>query len=238
MTQTWDCADARMSLGVYVLGAIDPAERSLVDAHLVTCRDCRDELAGLAGLPALLARVNPDEVSRIRADDAVRSARDEPAPPELLGSVLDLAEARRRRNRWRFLSAAAAVVVIAAGLFGGLRSIGGSTQIIKVPVVPGTSAWETVDGTSQVTGASATVAYSHELWGHAFEVLVDHIPIGTTCELYVVHPDGTRTEVAAWTTSHDEGHVWYAGSMASTAGAISNFEITAGSQVLVTVKPT
>jgi len=48
MTQTWDCTDARPSLGVYVLGAIDPAERSLVDAHLTTCRDCRDELAGLA----------------------------------------------------------------------------------------------------------------------------------------------------------------------------------------------
>src|ERR1700728_4868573 len=73
---------------------------------------------------------------------------------------------------------------------------------------------------------------------HAFEVLVEHIPIGTTCELYVVHPDGSRTEVAAWTTAHDEGRVWYAGSMPSTAGAISNFEITAGSQVLVTVKPT
>jgi len=227
-----------MSLGVYVLGAIDPAERSLVDAHLLTCRDCRDELAGLAGLPALLARVNPDEVSRICADDAVRSAVDEPAPPELLGTVLDLAEARRRRNRWRFLSAAAAVVVIAAGLFGGLRSIGGSTRVEKVPLVSGTAAWETVEGSSSVTGASASVAYSKELWGHAFEVLVDHIPIGTTCELYVVHPDGTRTEVAAWTTSHDEGHVWYAGSMASTAGAISNFEITAGSQVLVTVTPT
>jgi hypothetical protein len=27
MTQTWDCSDARLSLGVYVLGAIDPAER-------------------------------------------------------------------------------------------------------------------------------------------------------------------------------------------------------------------
>ena len=48
MTQIWDCADARASLGVYVLGAIDPAERSLVDAHLLTCEDCRDELAGLA----------------------------------------------------------------------------------------------------------------------------------------------------------------------------------------------
>ena len=51
MTQIWDCADARASLGVYVLGAIDPAERSLVDAHLLTCQDCRDELAGLAACP-------------------------------------------------------------------------------------------------------------------------------------------------------------------------------------------
>src|SRR5271165_1000510 len=123
MTPTWDCTDARLSLGVYVLGAIDPAERALVDAHLVTCRDCRDELAGLAGLPALLARVNPDEISRICADDTVRPmASDDHPPEELLGTVLGLAEARRRRNRWRYLSAAAAVVAIAGGLFAGLSS--------------------------------------------------------------------------------------------------------------------
>ena len=73
MTPTWDCTEARPSLGVYVLGAIDPAGRSLVDAHLQTCAECRDELAGLAGLPALLARVNPDEISRICPDDAVLS---------------------------------------------------------------------------------------------------------------------------------------------------------------------
>ena len=102
--QTWDCAEARPSLGVYVLGAIDPAERGLVDAHLVTCRDCRDELAGLAGLPALLARVNPDEISRICADDTVRPLANDDPPEELLGTVLGLAEARRRRNRWRFLA--------------------------------------------------------------------------------------------------------------------------------------
>ncbi len=62
-----------MSLGVYVLGAIDPAERALVDAHLATCRDCRDELAGLAGLPALLARVSTEEA--IALGDGRRSAR-------------------------------------------------------------------------------------------------------------------------------------------------------------------
>jgi hypothetical protein len=239
MTQTWDCAEARPSLGVYVLGAIDPAERGLVDAHLVTCRDCRDELAGLAGLPALLARVNPDEISRICADDTVRPlASDDHPPEELLGTVLGLAEARRRRNRWRYLSAAAAVAAIAGGLFAGL-SAATSTTVTKTMVVSaGPGNWETVTGASHVTGAAATVAYAQESWGNAFQVLVDHIPEGTTCQMWVVHPDGTRTQVAAWTTSRDEGKVWYSGSMPSTAGSIGKFQITAGNKVLLTVTPT
>jgi Putative zinc-finger len=237
VTQTWSCAEARVSLGVYVLGAIDPAERGLVDAHLATCRDCRDELAGLASLPALLARVNPDEISRIRADDAVPSAATEEPPEELLGTVLGLAEARRRRNRWRSLSAAAAVIVIAGGLFGGLKAATSTTTTRTLVVSAGPGNWETTSATSQATGVSATVTYSDELWGSAFQVLVDHIPAGTTCQMWVVHPDGTRTQVAAWTTSRDEGKDWYSGSMSATAGSIGKFEITAGNQVLVDVAP-
>jgi len=236
MTHTWDCAEARPSLGVYVLGAIDPAERGLVDAHLTTCRDCRDELAGLAGLPALLARVNPDEISRICADDTVRPfANDENPPEELLGTVLGLAEARRRRNRWRFLSAAAAVLVIAVGLFAGLKSANSTTHTVLVP--DHTVAWETAQGTNHVTGVTADVAYSRQLWGSQFQVLVDRIPLGTTCQMWVIHPDGTRTQVAGWTTARDEGTVWYWGSMPKTAGSISKFQITAGNKVLVTITP-
>ena len=239
MTQTWDCAEARPSLGVYVLGAIEPAERSLVDAHLLTCQDCRDELAGLAGLPALLARVNPDEISRICADDTVRPmAKDEQPPEELLGTVLGLAEARRRRNRWRYLATAAAVAAIAGGLFGGLKTAT-STTTTRTEVIGTTGNWETVNGTNQATGATATVAYSPQLWGTAVEVLVDRIPIGTTCQLWVVHPDGTRTQAASWTTARDEGRVWYSGSMPSSAGPVgSKFEITAGHRTLVTVRAT
>ena len=142
MTPTWDCTEARLSLGVYVLGAIDPAERSLVDAHLQTCRECRDELAGLAGLPALLARVNPDEISRICPDDTILSSAgrasvpvpaEEPPPGELIGTVLDLAAARRRRTRWRFAAAAAAVVAVAGGLFGGLSSMASTRTITEAP---------------------------------------------------------------------------------------------------------
>ena len=237
MIQIWDCTDARPSLGVYVLGAIDPAERALVDAHLVTCRDCRDELAGLAGLPALLARVNPDEISRICADDTVRTVADDRPPGELIGTVLDLAEARRRRTRWRFVATAAAVVAIAGGLFGGLSSIT-TTRTVAVPNSPAGTQWETVEATSSVTGASGSVAYSHEMWGDAFEVLVDRIPVGTTCQLWVVHADGTRTQVAAWTTASDEGKVWYAGSMPKTGQPISSFQITADHKVLLTATPT
>jgi hypothetical protein len=237
MTPTWDCTDARVSLGVYVLGAIDPAERALVDAHLMTCQDCRDELAGLAGLPALLARVNPDEISRICADDTVRTDTDDRPPDELIGTVLDLAKARRRRTIWRFAATAAAVVAIAGGLFGGLSSIT-TTRTVPVPGGPGNTHWETVQAVSSVTGASASVAYSHEQWGDAFKVLVDRIPIGTTCQLMVVHPDGTRTQVAAWTVAKDEGEVWYDGSMPSTAKPISEFQITANHTVLLTAPPT
>jgi len=246
MTPTWDCTEARLSLGVYVLGAIDPAERSLVDAHLQTCRECRDELAGLAGLPALLARVNPDEISRICPDDTVLSSTgrasvpvpaDEPPPGELIGTVLDLAAARRRRTRWRFAAAAAAVVAVAGGLFGGLSSMA-STRTVQVPLTSGASPWDTVQATNKITGATASVAYAHEQWGDAFEVLVDHIPVGTTCQLWVVHPDGTRTQVSGWTVDGDEGKVWYGGSLPSTAKAIAKFEITAGKRVLLTATPT
>jgi Putative zinc-finger len=237
MTQIWDCTEARPSLGVYVLGAIDPAERGLVDAHLATCRDCRDELAGLAGLPALLARVNPDEISRI-SDDGARAVVSDHPPEELLDTVLSLADARRRKNRWRYMSLAAAVVVLAAGLFGGLKAATSTTNTRTLVVWAGPGNWDTASATNPSTGVSATVAYAHQLWGNSFNVVVDRIPLGTTCQMWVVHPDGTRTQAASWTTARDEGKVWYGGSMPSTAGSIGKFEITAGNKVLVTVMPT
>ena len=65
MTGSADCRDIRHALGVYVLGAIDPAERATVDSHLSSCPECREELAGLAGLPALLRRIPVDEAQQL-----------------------------------------------------------------------------------------------------------------------------------------------------------------------------
>jgi len=66
MSGAASCREIRHALGVYVLGAIEPGDRAQVDEHLATCADCREELASLAGLPALLRRVPTAEAERLR----------------------------------------------------------------------------------------------------------------------------------------------------------------------------
>src|SRR5258708_20006667 len=120
MTELAGCGDIRQSLGVYVLGAIDPAERVIVDAHLSQCQECREELAGLAGLPALLGRVPLQDAERLALHNAELRDLEEP-PAELLDSLLGRIAARRRARRWRGVvaAAAAAVIAVGAGIGGG-----------------------------------------------------------------------------------------------------------------------
>ena len=229
-TPTPECDQARPELGVYILGAIAPGERATVDAHLATCSTCRDELAGLADLPGLLDKLGPDDVDRICPDDLAGELAS-------WGRPSDLADARRRRNRSRYLLVAAAAVALVVGLFAGRTFAAPAAGTVAVPAGPANAAWHTAAGASAATGASATVAYVHEPWGIAFQVLVRNIPVGTTCHLWVIHPDGTRTMAAGWTTASDEGQHSYPGSMASSAGPVSQFQITAGGRTLVTVTP-
>jgi predicted lipoprotein with Yx(FWY)xxD motif len=56
MDDAGTCAGIRPQLGVFLTGAIAPADRVVVVRHLTACASCRAELAGLAGLPALLRR--------------------------------------------------------------------------------------------------------------------------------------------------------------------------------------
>jgi len=55
-------AHVREELGAYVLGALEPAERDAVAAHLAECRTCAAEHERLAGLPALLAHADGLEI--------------------------------------------------------------------------------------------------------------------------------------------------------------------------------
>jgi hypothetical protein len=245
--QTMDCSEARVSLGVYVLGAIDPAERATVDSHLATCRDCRDELAGLASLPALLAKVSTEEAIGLSADEMLAPVLGvEPPgepPRELLGTVIDLTAARRRRRRFRNtgLSVAAAAAVIAAGAFGGVRLASGPAQTAQPPQAaapnfdygPGGN-WSTATGAA--AGMDGTVMYRQMGWGIQVAARVVGIPVGTTCEIYVKEADGTQVMAGGWTTDNREGTVWYPASSSVSAKQVRSFVITVSGHQPITVQ--
>src|SRR5712691_919951 len=135
MTTTWDCPEARIALGVYVLRAIGPDERVLVDTHLDTCQECRAELAEFAELPGLLAMVPAQEAIALAegplpGDSPVLSRLPHPVPAQAHApagqappaNVVDLAAARRRRRGLASVGAvAAAALVIGAASFGGAK---------------------------------------------------------------------------------------------------------------------
>ena len=237
MTPAWDCTDTRQSLGVYVLGAIDPAERSQVDRHITGCRECRDELAGLAGLPALLSRISAEEVDRISGEDAEPDPAGAAPPEDFVESVLSLTAARRRRNRrWQAVAAAAAVVIAVAGAVAGFRLSSSPAPASQSATAPPAS-WQTARTTSALSGITATVRYSQEPWGTAMDIQVTGVPLGTTCQLWVTDGQGVHLAAAAWTVASDAATAWYPGSSWVAASQVQGFDVTAGNRQLATFVP-
>ena len=232
MTEHAGCGDIRQSLGVYVVGAIDPAERAIVDAHLSTCQDCREELAGLAGLPALLGRVPREDAERLALDGAQLRDLEEP-PAELLDSLLRRIAERRRARRWRGVVAAAAAAVIAVG--GG---IGGGVLISQGPGAhPANSTPELVRGSNAATHVTAAVYYAPRKSGTTMQVQVMGIPNGTRCRFWLTTSSGRHLLAGTWVVNGYHGN-WYGASSPVTAASVSSFDITAGGKVLVTIPAT
>ncbi|MGH3173031.1 MAG: anti-sigma factor family protein, partial [Streptosporangiaceae bacterium] len=135
MDDAGTCAGIRSQLGVYLTGAIAPADRVVVVRHLAACDGCRAELAGLAGLPALLRR------PPVQAAAAQDSPADDTVPDYTVTYYPDagypdagypdagwpVRRVARLRRRW-MLVAAAFVLVVAAGAGWALHLIGPSAS--------------------------------------------------------------------------------------------------------------
>ncbi len=222
-----DCREMRHLLGVYVVGAIDPAERSVVDDHLAGCQACRDELAGLAGLPAMLSRVPAADVARLSLPPGLPG--DDPAPPgELLTALLKHVSMRRRRRLRRgAITVAAAVAVAAAGASAAVELARPATQPAPAAVA---------SGASTSTGVAAVVDYARTPWGSTtMRVQVSGIPWGTTCQFWVIGESG-RSYAGSWTVQRSYGQqAWYTGASRAAPGSVRDFQITAGGKVLLTI---
>jgi hypothetical protein len=229
------CAEIRSALGVYVVGAIDPADRAVVEAHLAWCVDCREELAGLAGLPGRLGSVPAADVARLAVEEPVPGGGEAGDRPDAaLRGLLDGAVALRRRLMWRRVTAAAAAMVIAAG---------GTVAVARVvappfpltaasPVLAGTA---TVHGSDLRTGRAATVRYAAQPWGLQVQAQVSGIPPGTRCELLVLGADGP-VMAGGWMVAQGHADAWYSLSAPSGMSGVRGFVvITMSGKPLVSV---
>lgn len=223
------CREIRQLLGVYVVGAIDPSERAIVDDHLGQCPLCRDELAGLASLPAMLSRIPAAEVERMDAAVTDLPGPQEPSD-EMLAALLKKVSVKRRSRMWRSVGAVAAAAVIAAG------GAAATTQLAR-PLAPVADVARAVSPDGHV---AALVDYSPTAWGTAMRVQVTGIPSGTTCQFWVVGKDGRASYAGTWTVGAPlYGHqAWYSASSSWTAGSVHSFLITSGGELLLKIPAT
>ena len=236
MSGTASCREIRHSLGVYVLGAIEPGERAQVDEHLATCADCREELASLAGLPALLRRVPTAEAERLAVADQADSATNETPPDDLLPSLLARTTQARRVRRWRELAAAAAVAVLALGAgAAGASVLGSGAAAPSAAHGQASHAWHTVSAIDGHTGATLTVKYASVHWGTMMTAQVSGIPAGTVCQMQVTDVQGHHIVVGGWRVEYQGRPVWYPASTSLKESDLRSFEVTAGGKVIASV---
>jgi hypothetical protein len=209
------CADVRAELGVYALGAIEPADRDKVDQHLGECSRCRDELAWLAGMPALLRRV-PDPLALLEWDPPI--AQREP-PQALLSQVARL---RRRRHALE-ATAAVALIAVTAGVSTAISQAGNE------PTTPQAAAWQaTVHGARPAGRVQAWVRYSPRPWGTEIEARISGVRPGTRCQLWVAGSGGQRMPAGSWTIAGSGRAVWYPAAVSISDASLRSFEITTG----------
>lgn len=196
----------RLSLGAYLLGALDPADRADVEAHLVHCPGCREELASLAGLPGLLSRLTADEAAATglvgSPAEPGTTAPGKPGPA-LLERVLHEVVRARQRQRRRWLSAAAAAVLIAGGGVAAVTAATGSGPGLGRPGTAVTGAVTTIAATDPTTHVSARVSLRGEPAGTAITLSLAGVTPGVHCQLVAVAADGHREVASSWQAAYD-----------------------------------
>jgi Putative zinc-finger len=185
---TWDAA--------YVLGSLSSTERREFEAHMETCERCRAAVAELSGVPALLAKLDLEDVRALDEEQADTP----PLRPEVLGSILDKVRWRRRRSR---LLTSAAVAVAAALLAVGLVIVARPEIVGLQTNTPQAAPALEMTKVSE-TPINATVTLNGFGWGTRIDMACTYGDWGQrdappqNLGMVVVGRDGSHNEVATW----------------------------------------
>ena len=185
---TWDAA--------YVLGSLTSAERREFETHLETCERCRAAVAELSGVPALLAKLDFEDV---RALDESQPDTP-PLRPEVLGSILDKVRWRRRRSRLLTSGAVAvAAALLAVGLVIVIRPEAVGLQTNAPQAAPGLEMTKVSE-----TPINAAITMSGYGWGTRIDMACTYGDWGQrdappqSLGMVVVGRDGSRDQIATW----------------------------------------
>jgi len=226
------CREIRQALGVYVLGAIDPAERAQVDEHLSSCHECREELASLAGLPAMLRKVPIVEAERLAAPEQDPELAGVPSA-EMLTSLISRTANVRRIHRWRTVAAAAAVAIVALGGGAFVASALQSPSAQVAGQVHVATPWQKTTGNGEA-GAHLTVLYRTQPWGTQMKLNVTGLPPGSVCQFQVTDATGGKSMVGSWQAWGDSS--WYPASTWLGEKQLRSFQVTIDGKVVATAR--
>jgi hypothetical protein len=215
-----ECREVELSLGVLVLGALEPAQRPAIEAHIAACPRCSAILAELAPLPGLMHRLDPFErdaaaeprssqsasqqsasqQSAAQQSAAQQSAAQRSSPPQPLPLVpLELRERlvlaarkeRTRRRRW-VAGIAAAAVFVALSLAAAASSGLWSDRQATV-----------ASATDARTSVRADVRLMPDATGSALALSLTGVTPAEHCKLVAIDAQGRRDVAAAWVATYD-----------------------------------
>ena len=167
----------------YVLGALDPGERTAYELHLRTCPECTDRVAE--------ARATVGLLDGLRAEDLAPADAD--VPETLLPGLLRRVHAERRRRHWLVGTLAGVAAACAIAL----------AAVVVWPSGSGTSAGRPMTAVAAAVPVSATAQLDRVTWGTHIELHCHYVPgSDESAQRYrlVVYPrHGQEQRLGSWT---------------------------------------
>ena len=208
-----------MSLSAYVLGGADAREQLLVADHLPGCPACREELARLAPIPGLLARLPP-------------AMAPGPVPPGPAADPRGLTRLLRSRA-WQATALAAAALALGVAAGFSLAAAGTSPS-----AAPGASAAAahgvTFAGDNPAAHVRATAVLTATSWGTRIELQLSGAPLNNQCSLIVITRAGAREQAGIW-SAWSNGPIKVPASASWHLYDITRLTIVSGARTLATL---
>ena len=207
-----------MSLSAYVLGGADAREQLLVADHLPGCPACREELARLAPIPGLLARLPPAMVPG-------------PVPPSPAAGPRALTRLLPSRA-WQATALAAAA--LALGLAAGF-SLAAAGASLPAPGAHAAAAHGvTFAGDNPAAHVRATAVLTATSWGTRIELQLSGAPLNHQCSLIVITRAGASEQAGIWSAWSD-GPIKVPASASWHLSDITKLTIVSGARTLATL---